>query len=75
MKVTVNLVGEYKRIVNAFKTRRPKMTSHRGRTWDYVGRTENGIDVLMDTTWGAYGYFKDANGQWYKFNTLVEVNR
>ena len=71
MKVTVNLYGYNKdterEVINAIKTKEPKMTLHRGRTWDTIGRTQEGEKIKADTTWGFWGYF-ERDGQWYKFH-------
>lgn len=51
----------------AIKTKRPKFSSHRGRTWDYEIKVINGIEIefWLDTTWGFYFYFQWED-QWYK---------
>ena len=51
------------------KCKMPKMSNHRGRTWDtcYVLDTDNlTITGFLDTTWGEYVYIL-KNNQWYKF--------
>lgn len=49
------------------KVRRPRMTNHRGRTWDtcYV-KMPDGADGRgwLDTTWGTR-FYVEHNGQWY----------
>jgi len=49
------------------KTRRPKFSNHRGRTWDCEIKVVNDIEVefWLDTTWGFYFYFQWED-QWYK---------
>jgi len=51
-----------------WKTERPKMTDHRGRTWDVGDLTlPDGRVILahLDTTWGWYFYF-EVDGVWRK---------
>lgn len=50
------------------KTRKPKMTCHRGRTWDQDRITLDGEDVYVwrDFTWGSFNYI-EIDGQWFKF--------
>ncbi len=52
--------------VQAVKVKRPKMSCHRGRTWDHEYITIDGqkIKALLDTTWGTRFYF-EWKGQWY----------
>lgn len=48
------------------KTRKPKMTDHRGRTWDYcrvVLPDGKMIDGYFDTSWGTRFYF-EHEGVW-----------
>ena len=58
----------FERPKGILKCVRPKMKTHRGRTWDTVdiilldGST---IQGFMDYTWGWYFYFK-IEDQWYK---------
>lgn len=50
------------------KCKRPKMRSHRGRTWDWcpvILHSGTKIDGYYDTSWGEYFYFT-LNNQWYK---------
>lgn len=61
----------------ATKCRKPRMTSHRGRTWDYsdrltVGLMGHKVTGLLDTSWGQYVYFQyGPENQWFK--VTVEV--
>lgn len=51
------------------KTKKPKFSTHGGRTWDFGHILIDGekYEAHLDTTWGQYIYFQygDAN-QWYK---------
>lgn len=67
IKVKVKIRLEKEREVKAYKTKTPKMTSHRGRTWDIIGRTDKDEKIYADTTWGFCGYFL-RDGQCYKFS-------
>lgn len=54
--------------MKATKTRKPKMTMHRGASWDiYCSLFADGqkVSVWLDTTRGWYGYF-EYEGGWYK---------
>lgn len=57
--------GEWDK-VQAIKVQKPKMSSHRGRTWDHEYITIDGqkIKAHLDTTWGTRFYF-ELEGQWY----------
>ena len=69
MKIQATLIeyGGSSRIERyAHKTKRPTFSDHRGRTWDIIGKLDDGTEILADTTWGFYGYFV-VGGQWYKF--------
>lgn len=57
-----------------YKTKKPKMSSHRGRTWDCVVITIDGdiVDFHLDTTWGQYVYFV-WEGDWYKMRMVPDV--
>lgn len=49
------------------KARKPKMTNHRGRTWDYcevILPSGEKIDGWLDTSWGTRFYFAHE-GVWY----------
>lgn len=61
--------------INLIPTKKPKFSSHRGRTWDTIPVViaEEEIKGFIDTTWGLYVYFF-WNGRWYKVN-LLEVNK
>lgn len=52
--------------ISAAKVRRPKFSSHRGRTWDHTPITIDGREVkaFLDTTWGERFYF-EWNNHWY----------
>jgi hypothetical protein len=66
MKAVINNVE-----ISLIKTKRPKMTEHRGRTWDTISVIINGVeqDMWLDTSWGDYGYIV-LNNQWYKFKHM-----
>jgi hypothetical protein len=56
------------------KCRKPKMSTHKGATWDKGSVVWKGVkrDCWLDTSWGHFAYFHDMsneNGaaQWYKF--------
>lgn len=53
------------------KCKKPKMSNHRGRTWDKCDLIfQDGTvgEGYLDTTWGSYVYFHDnVMVQWYKF--------
>lgn len=54
------LDGEERKIgIDLAKCKKPKMTDHRGRTWDhgYIWIDGEKIKVWLDTTWGDYLYF------------------
>ena len=53
-------------VKRAYKCNPPKLSDTKGATWDVIGKLQGDIDVLTDTTWGAYAYFTQ-NNQWYKF--------
>ncbi len=55
----------------ATKCKRPKMSEHRGRTWDHghIAIDNEEKTVYLDTTWGFYCYFCE-NGQWYKIKMM-----
>lgn len=68
--------------VKAIKTKKPKMTPHKGRTWqlwaqidfeymdkDSVGIYEN-VWIWFDNTWGRWQYF-ELDDQWYKVDYLA----
>lgn len=59
---------EFKEIhLNVSKCKKPKMSDHRGRTWD-TGKliiNEKETKVWLDTTWGEYIYFQ-IESNWYK---------
>ncbi len=49
------------------KTKRPRMTNHRGRTWDcgtVVLHDGTTLHAHLDTSWGTRFYFV-IDGQWY----------
>lgn len=53
-----------------YKTRRPKMTDHRGRTWGAVDvflLDGTKVTGYIDFTWGFYVYFQNEEGVWYSF--------
>jgi hypothetical protein len=56
------------RIIKAYKTKQPKMTNHRGRTWDEITIVIDGEEVktYLDTTWGWY-FYVEYKGEWHKF--------
>jgi len=57
------------------KTKKPLMTMHRGRTWDYGWNVFiNGEMVKMwfDNSWGRMLYF-EFNNQWYKMPMASEL--
>jgi hypothetical protein len=61
---------ERKYPVGVFKSRRPRMTNHAGRTWDsfYLilpDGSRHPQGAYLDTTWGSYFYFQDELGQWW----------
>ncbi|MDD5353048.1 MAG: hypothetical protein PHS93_07815 [Candidatus Omnitrophica bacterium] len=67
MKMTICHKSDSDPVI-CIKTNRPKMSEHRGRTWDYEERDISGyerIKVWFDSTWGLYGYFEIC-GQWWK---------
>ena len=49
---------------------RPKMSEHRGRTWDYctvIAIDDSKVDGYLDTSWGQWFYFKPfGETQWRK---------
>src|SRR3990167_10192322 len=53
---------------------KPKFTSHRGRTWDFMEASINNehIEMHLDTTWGFYLYF-EYKGRWRKIS-VAEVD-
>lgn len=53
---------------------KPKMTWHRGRTWDYGILIINDKEVKTwgDTTWGRNIYFS-LNGKWYTLPMFSEM--
>lgn len=56
------------RVVKVIKCHKPKMSDHRGRTWDSISVIlPNGqqINGYLDTTWGHYVYFVMDN-HWRK---------
>ena len=62
----VNINGT---LIKVTKTNKPKMSCHRGRTWDFIYITLNNIPrqkMWLDTTWGFYGYII-VDDLWYKF--------
>lgn len=61
--------------INLFKCIKPKMTWHRGRTWDIVTSiiiNDKITNIHLDTTWGKYGYLQIENF-WYKIN-IVDID-
>lgn len=55
---------------------RPKMTNHRGRTWDYCSVTlPDGSKARghLDTTWGFNVYFEGPDGKWRSAPTTWDV--
>lgn len=55
------------------KCKKPKFSSHRGRTWDSGRVLVDNIEtkVHLDTTWGEYIYFQyGLNLTWYKVKML-----
>ena len=64
--------------IKCIKTKQPKFSNHRGRTWDEVtivlhyNEKSEKVSLYYDSTWGTYGYFFFQN-QWYKIN-LIENN-
>lgn len=63
---------------NIYKTQKPRMSNHRGRTWDcfnLVLPDGTKTDAHLDTTWGDFFYFVHE-GQWFKgrlatFHTMM----
>lgn len=53
-------------------TKKPKFSSHRGRTWDFMKGEINGIPTKfhIDTTWSFYCYF-EFKGRWYKIDNTI----
>ncbi len=52
---------------------RPKMSCHRGRTWDtftVIDAAGNKLDGHLDTTWGHYFYFRTSADTWRKARVL-----
>ncbi len=49
------------------RTKRPRMSYHRGATWDAQPRKIDGkdVDFYLETSWGRYSYFYFGS-QWYK---------
>ncbi len=66
MKLINEKTGETYRMT---KTKRPKMSQHRGRTWDRDSIIINGEsqDVWRDFTWGSCNYI-NLDGGWYRFS-------
>jgi|GEM_PF-5549210 len=64
--------------INAGAVRKPKFSSHGGRSWDSVHawiKPENygawmPMEIRVDTTWGKNGYFK-YDGTWYAVPTTI----
>lgn len=56
------------KVYSLIKTRKPKMSEHRGRTWDTDRIVLDGeiVWVWRDFTWGSYNYFL-FQCEWYKF--------
>jgi len=52
---------------NAVRCKKHKMTNTHGRSWNVIGKLEDGTDIYADTAWGFYGFFYTNGGQWYKF--------
>ena len=42
------------------KCKKPKFSTHRGRTWDfgYIMINNEKVEAHLDTTWGQYIYFQ-----------------
>ena len=62
--------------VKCTKTKKPKMSSHRGRTWLIMNsiivvdnEQPDKIELYMNT-WSSWYYFK-VNNQWYKANDNI----
>lgn len=51
------------------KVKRPKFSSHRGRTWDFeiVNINNSQVKMYFDTTWGGAYYFEWMN-EWYRMS-------
>lgn len=66
--MTLHLNGTHG-TAKAVKTKKPKMTLHRGRTWDVTTITINDekVDMHFDSTWGSRGYF-EQEGTWYSID-------
>lgn len=62
--------------IDLYSTPKPKMSWHKGRTWDIVtsiiiDKVE--IKIHLETTWGKYGYF-NLEEKWYKI-PAIDVDR
>lgn len=53
--------------------KKPKFSSHRGRTWDSIDKYIDGelIDFHFDSTWGLNQYFI-YNNKWYSIPIIRE---
>jgi hypothetical protein len=62
----VQLYDTHKKAFSVRKTKKPKFSNHRGRTWDSVYKHIDGEKVTFwfDSTWGHNFYFCH-NEQWY----------
>jgi len=62
----------------AVNTKKPKFSSHRGKTWDFMECKVDNIKTKfhIDTTWSNYCYF-EFKGVWYKIENTVypEITR
>jgi hypothetical protein len=58
------------------KSKRPRFSTHRGRTWDTGNVRINGVEykVHLDTTWGEYIYFQYGNeNTWFKVKMISDT--
>jgi hypothetical protein len=66
MKVNAYIGGKKESWI-ATRCKKPKFSSHRGRTWDFYEITLNGTETKgwIDTSWGRFVFFEFL-GKWYK---------
>lgn len=57
---------------SVYKTKKPKFSMHRGRTWDSIEGSIDKIKITihLDTTWSRYCYFEYMNN-WYKISNEI----
>lgn len=64
-------------MLKLIKTTQPKLSNHRGRTWDYCEVIINGNSYrgYLDTTWGKFVYLcTEDKSEWYKFEMSLALD-